>query len=324
MSCSLFLQSEQLYSSMDLSINFSVSKVSQIQNHEQVGWNSQALHVLTFFPFSFFSTSKTRLLKKIPKDDLVFLDFFLRYLFLEEDFIYVLFGDKAMGVSGYFNPHKADGFLVSQNILPWNLNVKKGAEIFRKYQHLFSMKNCEMLFVEKEDKTEILFINKKNFSRAFNKHQRDFQAILGPRISNKKLLRQMIDEKDVWISTLHEHEGLLGILLGYGKHNAWMFHRRNELHRALHQFSLSSTQLQPSMGFVSIEEELKTINDTLQLFANKQSSPLIFLRLPTFMADAEASETKKLKKKYIRQRKRIADIYNGNSNFLTTIIENLN
>jgi len=306
---------------MDLNVRFSASKVSQIKNHEHDSWNSQNWPVLAFFPFS---TPKTQILKKIPKDDLVFLDFFLRYLFLEEDFIYVLFGDKAMGVSGYFNPYRAENFLVSQNILLWNLNVKKGAEIFRKYQHLFSMKNCQMLFIEKEDETEIVFINKKNFSRTFNKHQRDFQTILGSRISSKKLLRQMIDEKDVMGSTLHEHEGLLGILLGYGKHNAWMFHRRNELHRALHQFSLSSIRLHPSMGFASIEEELKTIEDALQLFTNKQSSPLVFLRLPTFMADAEASETKKLKKKYIKQRKHIADIYNKDSNFLITIIENLN
>jgi hypothetical protein len=75
-----------------------------------------------------------------------------------------------------------------------------------------------------------------------------------------------------------------------------------------------------SRGFTNIEEELNFINKKLKPFSNQNQSQLSFFQLPVFMADAEAYETKKLRKKYLTQRKHIAQIYCKNVNFSETCL----
>ncbi len=263
---------------------------------------------------------KTFLLKNIPKDELFFLDFFLRYLFLEEGFAYVLFGTKPMGISGYFDLENSKSIFVSQSILPWNVKIKKGAEIFRKYQHLFLFRNCEMLFSAQDGGTDIIFINKKNFLKTFRKNQLDFRKILGSNISGQILLDQIIKQNGILTDYLKKNEQLLGILLGYGNHNAWMYERREEIKRSIHHFTLSIVKLTPSKGFATIEEELQMLNSKLQPFFEKNHSMISFFEQPIFMVDNETLETKKLKKKYNKQHKRIEQIYGKDGDFLKTTL----
>lgn len=241
----------------------------------------------------------------VQPEDRPFLEFFLRSLVFKDHFGYVLFAEKPMG---FFACGKIE--LVFEQCLIELLDhkqstLRKGLEIFdRTYSKSPIGKNFIVLKTEDKRREMVFLINRKAFLKTVSQHLREFKKILGNDITGEVLLSKMVREKDV-LRCLNHHEGLFGILLGYGKNNAFLFHRRKELHKK-----------------TIIPFSAERIDEKLQGIDHSKPSPLRILRLPAFVADVSTQETKLLKKLYREQRKKVALAYQ-NGDFLQLTLSRL-
>ena len=91
---------------------------------------------------------------------------------------------------------------------------------------------------------------------------------------------------------------MIGTLLGYGRNNAWLFHRRKQL-------SYLTEEAPYSLNHCSkrLLEELATLDQTLHIFDNQECYclNLLFMGLPRFVAEPNSYETQQLKRKYENQ-----------------------
>ena len=133
----------------------------------------------TFFFARKDRSSSAELLTRMTLEERYYLDAFLRNLLFVEDFSYVLFGSKPMSFTSYEKyvlPFNVSYDYVSAS----NLKIKKGLEVFKKYQHFFSSSNIDMRFFDDPEDLVLVMINKKNFLHVFNKYQSDFKQVFGP------------------------------------------------------------------------------------------------------------------------------------------------
>lgn len=254
-------------------------------------------------------------INSIPEEDRKILESLFYSLFNRDHFAYTLFGDKPISLA------KTSALTPWENIL---CGCKaEGAlyfqwEIWKKHQTIFAIKNyllIEDLTTKSNDKT-IVLINKRCFVDTVNKHLMTFKEYLGSQITAQRLLDQ-IEAEHKFIATIKDHEILWGILLGYGAHNAAMYHRRKELSpffqekNSWEQFNFECAfQLPPTpeRHFDSTEEEWRFLNNKLQVCGDYGFS-LLFIQSPHFVADLEHKETHVLINNYKVQREKISEIY---------------
>lgn len=237
-------------------------------------------------------------LSSMSKEDYAALDCFFRRMLLQDHFAYVLFGDKPVAWSDYSiydGSYPSIGELIVSLRKP-NIQKRYGCKVWEKHKNHFRMKNYLLLIQEKEsnDCVSIVIINKKNFLKQFSQNSDIFCRILGKEITGEKLLQQIEKEGILKKETLNNNEELLGILLGFGKKNSWLYQREEKL---------------------EIEKQTQLIKDPVK-------TRLLFMDFPAFRADLNDPETKELKKKYTKQRKTITKIYRQNK-FLETTLQRL-
>lgn len=237
-------------------------------------------------------------LSSMSKEDYAALDCFFRRMLLQDQFAYVLFGDKPVALSDYSiydGSYPSMGELVV-SLCRANIQRKYGCTVWEKYKNHFRMKNYLLLTQEDESNNcvSIVIINKKNFLRKFNQNSDIFCRILGKEMTGKKLLQQIEIEGILKKETLNNSEELLGILLGFGKKNSWLYQREQEF---------------------EIEKQTQLIQDPVK-------TSFLFMKFIAFRVDPNDPETKELKKKYTKQRKEITKIYRENK-FLETTLKRL-
>jgi hypothetical protein len=232
----------------------------------------------------------------IPLQDRKILEEFFRKLLFSQGFAFALFGDKPISVE-YFDLEEKKKELFSTS--------PEGYKTWKKYVHLFPSRNYLFIFHEDLDKDEceITLINKKAFHQAMDKHREKFAEVLGPKMDSDTLLNLIVKKKSLWNTPIKDRDDLTGILLGYGKHNADLFHKRSEIEIRNRECKRKRTE--PSPGYSTVEEELEILNTSLQSFSNEERVSLRLMRLPGFVADPKSEETNQLKKKYTQQRRRI-------------------
>lgn len=215
-------------------------------------------------------------------------------LIKEEQFGYTLFGDKPISLSGHFI------------ITPWeniveHINDQDGVfwknwRIWEKYQHLFPLKNF-ILINETSRKNKnishIILINKKEFIRIINQNHRLFEIILGCQISPQDMLKKIESREMTFIDSINDHQGLWGLLLGYGKHNSMLYNQRERSY--FDCLALSDAALKHS----SIK---------LESCGDYHYSPLIIGSV-YFAGDTDDSETRTLQEKYRELRGKISKTY---------------
>lgn len=157
-------------------------------------------------------------------------------------------------------------------------------------------------FVEEKKKNGgslLVLINKQEFMNVVASHKNDFGDItLSSTIMTK----------------LQSNDFLMGILLGYGRENAWLYYRKNH---CLEKIQLTS--------FVEPQEHERFSNyvvskgiwgfATGSLFTDLSQWPL-----PGFAVDPEIAETKSLKKKYNMGRQKLIACFDRR-NFLDATLE---
>ena len=137
--------------------------------------------------------------------------------------------------------------------------------------------------------------SKKNLEYVLQANREDFASL------------QNLVLKDLFHASLWSHEGLLGILLGYGRTNAWLFYEHKQPLKPV--FSDELTQLFSSKKAV--------LNFTFGWPHAEMQEVLMF---PNFMADLNAEETKRLKSDYLQTREKILNYYSG-KNFLEATLQ---
>ena len=275
----------------------------------------RALFVLVFFACLFFALQKTfetrrpndvaKVLKSIPPEERENLEFFIRFLFQRSQFGYVLFGAKPMAFEGYFEPSKSSALF--QTLSYNNLKLRESCKTWAKYQYLFPLKKYCLLFADDEEGyREIVLIHKASFVNVVNQNIESFRQVLGSDVSGELLLKKIEKGEKPWNEMIQNHDALTGILLGYGKRNAWLFHRKKDLSFSLHKST-------------SPKEELLHLNKQLQPFAERDALSLV--KLPMFLADLGDPETKTLRVKYAQQRKYLTQI--SRENFALVVLKEL-
>lgn len=246
-----------------------------------------------------------------------YLEFFFRKAIVEEPFVYTLFGDKPMTLILFTKKDELNALSVYQknqryilSIFPLvdmnNVRFCKGLEVWKKYQHLFPLSN--FIFLESRDPSRreigyLFLINKKAFLKAIESNLEDFKKILGSGITSRCLLREIQNTKDVFKSLKHSNL-LIGILFGYGRHNADLFQKKYEfVKRYPNKRTNCPFKLQPF---------------------NTSGLPLnsLMLNLPCFAADWKHPETKQLSQKYHSQRQEVLKQYQS-GDFLETTLQQL-
>lgn len=271
------------------------------------------LFVCCFGYWKYYSTSIDTKLKKISDDEKKCLEMFF-YSSFHDGLGYTLFGDKPITIVGYINPKEKikdvydflDSTIGAYN--EFNIRIRKGWEIFEKCKFLPSEK---FSIVNEKSRANnfhcILFINNDSVLKTIKLHLKDFKNVLGQHVTPQNLLQKIIKSDDVFGDVLKNHQGLIGTLLGYGRHNAWLFHRREQLEQHFYKFRFTLTK--PIKEIAA--DELEALNQKLQSFDDRDYTDITFLPiiLPCFCADRNAEETRLLKQKYEKQYRKINNRY---------------
>ncbi|MGE4574374.1 MULTISPECIES: hypothetical protein [Parachlamydia] len=221
-------------------------------------------------------------IQSIPFEDRVALEELFSSFIFEDTFGYTLFGNKPISLGGNFR------------VTPW-ANVLAGCrcggafwkkwEIWEKYQDQFLSSKYLLIsephFLGKSDLDElILLINKRAFLKSLENHLITFENILKQKIIPEEFLGEIENGTLSFFDSIQKNETLLGILLGYGKHNAEMFYQRKKIFKF----------------------------DCLTFFGDHYYSPLVVNDV-FFVADQNHPETKYLRSKYTQLRGKISEIY---------------
>lgn len=238
--------------------------------------------------------SVTEILNTIPKEDQEDLRYLFHIVFLEQDGAYTIFGDKPLSLAG--------DFLVAS----WEATIKGEAgkfgrvwQTWQNYKSKFSMHKyvivSERRIFKKSDviALHISVINKKAFIETISSNLSLFETILNRKINPEQFLYDIeIGESSLW-SSINHNEMLLGILLGYGKHNSFHFNEKSQCSHFL---------------FTSDHRELVPISSKLKC-SDTETYPMMIINPVQYSADLDHPESKVLQKKYKNLRKKISDIY---------------
>jgi len=218
---------------------------------------------------------------------------FFRYFVYDTPAPFTLFGDKPISIIAC--SIETHPLYVSDSAIYYAL--RKNFSIWKRYLPLFCSENYAMIENDTQNPGRfcVLFINKRACLEVINSHLPLFQEILEEKLSAENILAQIEHSSDLF-ETLHHHRGLLGLLLGFGKNNAWAF-------RDLYEKQIP---LKP-----------------LSLFNENSGEPLFLFHTLNFAVIKDDPETLLLKQKYAEQRKHLIEIYQS-GDFLDITLAKLN
>lgn len=227
----------------------------------------------------------------IEKKDREILEPFFEQIFHHGVFGYVLLGDKPVSEFSFvtFSWKHFFSSLCSLTVYfrKGNQLTKKGWETWKKYSPMCS---DQFLFVEEKrpdrSSTVVHMINRELFCKVVDMHRSDFEDVLGRKITGEQLFEEA-KHRLLFSDLLQNHHGLLGILLGFGRNNAWDFSQKKTSWLGI---------------FPKKEDEIEEVS------------------LPVFRADWKNPETILLRESYLKNREKIRSTY-ANSNVLDRTLE---
>ena len=271
------------------------------------GWESYQRSPVTL---SIQEPRGSQKLIRIPRRDANRLEAFFRYVFAWDGIVFSLTGSKPLSLAahgiGIFDCGYKPNHLI-QHVYSIR-RFKIGWETWEKYSHLF--KNDRFIFWKenhrsKDQSMSLCLADKVYLSQIIEEHQREFNAILQQdRVDPEQLIQECLC-KDIVADVLKGNSALLGIMLGYGRENAWFF--QNQQGKVL-------TKPNPS---VWTSAELKKIykGHLGQKEMSFQQYEMEDVLVPFFVGYPDSAESKELKKKYIAAKEALDRFYVG-KNFL--------
>lgn len=260
-------------------------------------------HVIIFFVNfinvvllpSAYSVEKEIILKKIEKlsfeekNDLTNL---FRFCFHSSAFGYTIFGEKPMSFDAidllrppFENIDSTDKWVL------WEYKKTEGWDVWKKHFQDIPLEGFSFISYPVFNQTEffhVAIINHKLFLKMVEKHLSDFQKVLNRKMQPIEILKEYIKCEGIF-EIIRNHDGLLGILLGYGKENAWKYMQGEKL-------------------FFSVDIE----------FA-KQCDNMAYVLPPLFMVVKGSEETEQIMSSSDKQRAKIDQLYQK-ENFLEIVM----
>jgi len=256
---------------------------------------------------TFGGSRGTKLIYSLSQEEEQELKLLCHYLFAQNELGYTLFGDKPM--SFCFLPTGVPRIAVRDCFFKIYIQGQhsfiKGVAAWNK---LRKESNYSLITYEDNNNYPLVafFVNKKAFTEVFNKNIDVFKKNYGSKVTVEFFLAEL-ESKKIPLDKLFNQHLFLGILLGYGRHNAELFQRRNILHSPEAEVPFLPDQ-KPKKGFSSIEGELKYLDQHLQPITLEDS--LLLLVTPVnFVADPDHPETVLLKQKYDSIHKELTIIF---------------
>lgn len=246
------------------------------------------------------------------------LDALFRELFLRGCFAYTLFDERPMAFTAYFTKTPYENIHAGFLYPP----IAKWWDTWEKYKHLFPLRNFEFIITQdaQHNSVCIYFINLKLYNEFIEKTQPNTRWVTNSRKSVQEL-KQIL--KKFQIVKLPNYIEVLGILLGYGEDNAYLFYRRKELEDTLDRKNQAYNQALIHGHLDKFREELDQLNRKLVPIKYPQSvKRLEILYPPAFLVDIHTLETKKIIQQFTIAHKRITKLYSYN-NFLEITLEKL-
>ncbi len=212
-------------------------------------------------------------------------------LFAENELGYTLFGNKPM--SFCFPSTSVISFSTKDRI--FKIYKRGTLPIFNALSAWDTVKqftNCEnYIFITHERNgfpESIFLINKARFLHVLKENTDVLKKTYGCKVTAESFLSDLMNKKIEFEELLQQHL-LLGILLGYGRDNAELFQRREDLFVGKKQIPFSISQ-KPSKRFSSAEKELESLDQKL-LPIYTRNTQLLLVKPVNFVADQQSPET---------------------------------
>ena len=231
---------------------------------------------------------KLKILTPQEKEDLtVFID----EAILFNQYPYVLVGYKPMSI-----------FIFSLDLeqldegcdIPFCEAIKRGYLVWKKYESIFSQKKTiltDYYLSESEGEKEMALISLKLCSSKIEEHLADFCEVLGRSCKSSEILEILTHPEHNDFHAIVDRDRLLGILLGFGRNNAYLYE-----------------QYLPQRRLIWADQQ-SSAKDPLDFFTNEWPYWPRKWRLPGFVCDSTTEETKQLKKHYQKARRIIRWTY---------------
>lgn len=236
----------------------------------------------------------------IPEAERRQLEWFFRSLVSVDGWGYALFGTKAVALSGYFSVEPID------NIMCWYgaSFMKRGWEVWEKYEFLFP--HPRYIFDKESYKPNLwsfYLINKDNAINVINKYERLFQEEIEGFCDAGRVLKTIEANHSLYTS-LSRHEGLLGIMLGFGPESSFNYYKRDLVFEGRGPVCLNNCLL----------EEVS--------YQTHEKAPYIKIRSIAFMGNPLSREAQAILKQNRQERKMILKQY-SQGNFLEITLKKL-
>lgn len=265
--------------------------------------------ILSAFPCVGYGINIQECLKFISKKDQLILEEFFSYMISYEYFGYVLFGEKPMAAGGFDTHFTLENILSEEAAKQCRLRI--GWQTWEKYASLFVSEKF-ILRLSKNPVSPsfywVVLINKDSCLKCIESNLEIFKSVLGNSISPRWILDKLATKEDIFGEVLNKHEGLLGILFGYGVHNAMTFQQQNKMSKA-------------TKRIYSNGKKSTMLATKLSPF-NRFNRDLIRIDLPRFAEDPNHPDSFRLRTLYESNWKQLAQIYSG-KNFLELTIMKL-
>lgn len=241
---------------------------------------------------------------KLSQEEQKNLKLLFHQFFAENELGYTLFGDKPMSFcfpdTCWLTTIKHDH--IFEFSIQGNKPVAAGFRAWRKLEKQISTPNYSLIVYENHSCPVIaIFINKKVFRDQFNKNADIFRLKYPYGVTVDKFLAALENKKIPLEKFIYQHF-FMGVMLGFGRHNAELFERREVLSAESKVPFLKRARPEKSL------KEIEHLNTRLQGFSNKDS--LLYIVTPVqFAADFDHSETLILKKKYEAMHKELTSIF---------------
>ncbi|GEM_PF-2934333 len=227
---------------------------------------------------------------------------FFKKIVIHDDFGYTLFGSKPVSITGYFDPIPSENWDMTR---PNNI-IKDGWAALKNYLPQGGLRNYLLEESNLYPDLKILtLINKRSFVETVDKHRHIFEKVLKREVTGKKLIEQLECDEGELFDLLDRHEGLYGIVLGYGVENAFLFQRRMDLNIYNPNPSFSLSKAVCGKGFKSLEEEMCFLKDLWVVCEEEKLCPVV---LPVFLGIKDSEESRALIKQYREVRKELTQI----------------
>ncbi len=264
----------------------------------------------TVLSSSYIGEDVSVILAAMPKRDREKLEYFFRGLIIEENFGYVLLGKKPMAFATSWKKINSLKQFLPYKIAPRWVKYRDGLQIWEKYEKFFPTTRFLLFegeYDHSDDPNILVLINKKEFAQKVEECIDDFTSILQYNTSGERLLQEC-RFKPLFSDLLAGHQGLFGILLGFGRENAYLFHQRSQLSSEEERKDFSS-KLQfhsswPEEEYEKLFNQFESMS-WISKITGSYLKDIELIALPGFACILSSPETRYWQKHYLKQEIRL-------------------